>query len=126
MIDTDEFEGHTLHKPIQMDEPDSSGSREMVCDGGIVGWLMMDNYPSANVDAKLIAAAPDLLAEVKRLRVSTYLRNQLLVEAAHCIHEMEGMAYAHADPDDFAKHAMEFRGNVSEMIGADALWGEEE
>ena len=61
----------------------------------------------------------DLLAEVERLR-------ELLVEAAHCIHEMEGMAYADADPDDFAKHAMEFRGNVSETIGADAPWGVEE
>ena len=61
----------------------------------------------------------ELLAEVKRLR-------ELLVEAAHCIHELEGMAYADADPDDFAKHAMEFRGNVSETIGADAPWGVEE
>ena len=57
--------------------------------------------------------------ENKRLR-------ELLVEAAHCIHEMEGMAYAEADPDDFAKHAMEFRGNVSTTIGADAPWGDEE
>ena len=61
----------------------------------------------------------ELLAEAKPLR-------ELLVEAAHCIHEMEGMAYADADPDDFAKHAMEFRGNVSETIGADAPWGVEE
>ena len=57
--------------------------------------------------------------ENKRLR-------ELLVEAAHCIHEMEGMAYAEADPDDLAKHAMEFRGNVSTTIGADAPWGDEE
>tara|TARA_R100000030_G_C3243136_1_gene121093 strand:- start:575 stop:961 length:387 start_codon:yes stop_codon:yes gene_type:complete len=51
---------------------------------------------------------------------------ELLVEAANCIHEMESMAYTDADPDDFAKHAMEFRGNVSEMLGADAPWGDEE
>jgi len=57
--------------------------------------------------------------ENKRLR-------ELLVEAAHCIHEMEGMAYAEADPDDLAKHAMEFRGNVSTTIGDDAPWGDEE
>ena len=56
--------------------------------------------------------------ENKRLR-------ELLVEAAHCIHEMEGMAYAEADPDDLAKHAMEFRGNVSTTIGADAPWSDE-
>ena len=57
--------------------------------------------------------------ENKRLR-------ELLVEAAHCIHEMEGMAYAEADPDDLAKHAKEFRGNVSTTIGDDAPWGDEE
>ena len=61
----------------------------------------------------------ELQEEIKRLR-------ELLVEAAHCIHEMEGMAYAGADPDDFSKHALEFRGNVSETIGSDAPWGEEE
>ena len=66
-----------------------------------------------------IMACDKTISEVKRLR-------ELLVEAAHCIHEMEGMAYADADPDDFAKHAMEFRGNVSETIGADAPWGVEE
>lgn len=63
--------------------------------------------------------ALDLLAEVKRLR-------GLLVEAAYCIHEMEGMAYADADPQAFAKIAVEFRGNVSGTIGADAPWGGEE
>ena len=70
MIDTDKFEGHTLHTTtLHMDEADSNGSREMrLSDGGIVGWLIMDNYPKADINAKLIAAAPELLAEVKRLR----------------------------------------------------------
>jgi len=67
-----------------------------------------------------------LIAEVKRLQNDLGVMSELLVEAAHCIHEMEGMAYAEADPDDFAKHAMEFRGNVSTTIGADAPWGDEE
>ena len=79
--------------------------------------LILSQYEGQ--DALLLKDAKLLLAEVKRLR-------ELLVEAAHCIHEMEGMAYAEADPDDFAKHAMEFRGNVSTTIGADAPWGDEE
>ena len=40
----------------------------MLCDGGIVGWLQMDDYPSADVNAMLLADAPLLLEEVKRLR----------------------------------------------------------
>ena len=69
-MNTDKYEGHTLHTTtLHMDEADSNGSREMrLSDGGIVGWLIMDNYPKADINAKLIAAAPELLAEVKRLR----------------------------------------------------------
>ena len=70
MIDTDKCEGHTLNHPIHMDEPNphDGGHREMLCDGGIVGWLQMDDYPSADVNAMLLADAPLLLAEIKRLR----------------------------------------------------------
>jgi hypothetical protein len=72
MIDTDKYEGHTLNHPIHMDEPNphDGGHREMLCDGGIIGWLLMDNrhYPSADANAMLLADAPKLLAEVKRLR----------------------------------------------------------
>ena len=70
MIDTDKYEGHTLNHPIHMDEPNphDGGHREMLCDGGIVGWLQMDDYPSADVNAMLLADAPLLLEEVKRLR----------------------------------------------------------
>ena len=68
----------------------------------------------------------EILDEVKRLQNDLGVMSELLVEAAHCIHEMEGMAYAEADPDDFAKHAMEFRGNVSTTIGNDAPWSDEE
>ena len=70
MIDTDKYEGHTLNHPIHMDEPNphDGGHREMLCDGGIIGWLQMDDYPSADANAMLLADAPLLLAEVKRLR----------------------------------------------------------
>ena len=70
MIDTDKYEGHTLNHPIHMDEPNphDGGHREMLCDGGIIGWLQMDDYPSADANAMLLADAPLLLTEVKRLR----------------------------------------------------------
>tara|TARA_R100000005_G_C4813442_1_gene98620 strand:+ start:44 stop:346 length:303 start_codon:yes stop_codon:yes gene_type:complete len=78
MIDTDKYEGHTLNHPIHMDEPNphDGGHREMLCDGGIVGWLQMDDYPSADVNAMLLADAPLLLEEVKRLRegIKVYLK----------------------------------------------------
>ena len=109
MIDTDQYEGHT---------PTEEWGDIVYADGYLPIFLDDDVY-ATDLDRQLMADAPLLFEEVKRLR-------ELLVEAAHCIHEMEGMAYADADPDDFAKHAMEFRGNVSETIGADAPWGVEE
>ena len=51
----------------------------------------------------------DLLAEVKRLQ-------DALKEAVEVVKEMESMAYADADADKFANHALEFIGNVKEMI----------
>jgi len=39
-----------------------------------------------------------------------------LKEAVWVVKEMEGMAYAGADADKFANHALEFIGNVKEMI----------
>ena len=87
MIDTDKYEGHTLNHPIHMDKPlhhkgegkNITTEREMICDGGIIGWLVMDDYPSADVNAMLLADAPLLLAEVKRLReeVSSVIREML-------------------------------------------------
>ena len=62
------------------------------------------------------AALSLLLEENAKLR-------ELLVEAAHCIHEMEGNRGC---PDLFAKHAMEFRGIVSGIIRDKAPWGEED
>ena len=57
----------------------------------------------------LITDAPLLLAEVKRLQ-------DALKEAVEVVKEMESMAYADADADKFANHALEFKGNVKELI----------
>ena len=72
------YEGHTLDEQLTIDDPDHTGAREILCGGGIVGWLTMADYPSANANAQLIAAAPDLLAEVLRLRE----QGRKLIEAA--------------------------------------------
>ncbi len=80
MIDTDKYEGHTLNHPIHMDEPNphDGGHREMLCDGGIIGWLQMDDYPSADANAMLLADAPLLLEEVKRLReITEYVKSSI-------------------------------------------------
>ena len=50
-----------------------------------------------------------LLAEVKQLQ-------DALKEAVEVVKEMESMAYADADADKFANHALEFIGNVKELI----------
>lgn len=68
MVDTEQFDGHTLNDSLKMGEPDHDDAREMLCGGGLVGWLIMSDHPGAEANAQLIAAAPDLLAEVKRLR----------------------------------------------------------
>jgi hypothetical protein len=68
MIDTDKYEGHTLNDSLKMGEPDYDDAREMLCGGGLVGWLIMSDHPGAETNAQLIADAPLLLAEVKRLR----------------------------------------------------------
>jgi len=60
-------------------------------------------------DRLLIADAPLLLAEVKQLQ-------DALKEAVEVVKEMESMAYADADADKFANHALEFIGNVKELI----------
>jgi hypothetical protein len=76
-IDIEQFEGHTMDGVMEVDPPsifvkmtDGSGdrSREIRVDGGIVAWLIMDDYPSAEANLKLILSAPELLKEVKQLR----------------------------------------------------------
>ena len=70
MINTRKYEGHTLNHPIHMDEPNphDGGHREMLCGGGIIGWLQMDDYPSADANAMLLADAPNLLEQVEKLQ----------------------------------------------------------
>ena len=63
-MNAERFDGHTLNDTLEMGEPDHDGAREMLCGGGIVGWLTMADHPSAEANARLIAAAPDLLAEL--------------------------------------------------------------
>ena len=75
MIDTDKYEGHTLSHPIHMDEPlhhkgegkNITTEREMLCDGGIIGWLVMDDYPSADANAMLLADAPLLFEFIQKI-----------------------------------------------------------
>ncbi len=56
-----------------------------------------------------ITDLPLIIQEVKRLQ-------DALKEAVEVVKEMENMAYADADADKFANHALEFIGNVRELI----------
>ena len=66
MIDTEQFDGHTpgpwVHYTMGADEPYHSVHAD--------GWETwgIQTPTTHGADARLIAAAPDLLAEVKRLR----------------------------------------------------------
>ena len=68
----------------------------------------LDNMSRRDL-VELLEAYNESLAEVKRLQ-------DALKEAVEVVKEMEGMAYAGADADKFANHALEFIGNVKEMI----------
>ena len=68
----------------------------------------LDNLSRRDL-VELLEAYNESLAEVKRLQ-------DALKEAVEVVKEMEGMAYAGADADKFANHALEFIGNVKEMI----------
>ena len=117
MIDTDKYEGHTPAPWFYYD------------DGGLSDYIRLYHTPFMDsdnddteedlaqihydenciADARLMADSPLLLAEVKRLQ-------DALKEAVEVVKEMEGMAYAGADTDKFANHALEFIGNVKELI----------
>ena len=111
MIDTDKYEGHTLAPWFP---PDFGGEGLLDNKGRVMALLVYDEEEPQTSDewlanARLIADAPLLLAEVKRLQ-------DALKEAVEVVKEMEGMAYAGADADKFANHALEFIGNVKELI----------
>ena len=63
------------------------------------------------IDARMeaIMDLPRIIQEIKRLQ-------DALKEAVEVVKEMESMAYADADADKFANHALEFIGNVRELI----------
>ena len=99
MIDTDKYEGHT-EGPWKHFYSVAGEACEIISEkNGVVGrW-------ENKSDGRLMADAPLLLAEVKRLQ-------DALKEAVEVVKEMESMAYADADADKFANHALEFIGNV--------------
>jgi|DEB0MinimDraft_3_1074331.scaffolds.fasta_scaffold129607_2 hypothetical protein len=126
MIDTDKYGDMTM-KDITAPIDEKTGEPQQIparwevklcwteaysiIGGGEVICNLTGNKDSANRKewAELIADAPLLLAEVKRLQ-------DALKEAVEVVKEMEGMAYAGADADKFANHTLEFIGNVKELI----------
>tara|TARA_R110002020_G_scaffold992_3_gene4871 strand:- start:8273 stop:8629 length:357 start_codon:yes stop_codon:yes gene_type:complete len=117
MIDTDKYEGHTkgpwkwLKNSILLKGRAYATNKNAHFPSFIITGRHLDGgWPIDNeADAQLIANAPLLLAEVKRLQAA-------LKEAVEVVKEMESMAYADADADKFANHALEFIGNVKELI----------
>ena len=96
MLDLDKFKGHTPGKWSIDPEHDGDvqGDGKEICiiwsknDRGITVSVPMDapNPPKheADANARLIAAAPELLAEVKRLREALRdIRDQNTIEMAH-------------------------------------------
>ncbi|MEK9698997.1 MAG: hypothetical protein VW270_24685 [Candidatus Poseidoniales archaeon] len=71
--------------------------------------MFQPNRQNNEADAKLIADAPLLKEEVKRLQ-------DALKEAVEVVKEMESMAYADAHNPTILNHALEFIGNVRELI----------
>mgnify|MGYP000093566306 CR=1 FL=1 len=131
MIDTDKYGIADDVTWLWNDYPDDEGwvlweYKECPEDEG--GYTLMDGRGSdktyepwlqvlpalkfeCDIDEKMqaIMDLPHIIQEVKRLQ-------DALKEAVEVVKEMEGMAYADADADEFANHALEFIGNVKEMI----------
>ena len=112
MIDTDKYEGHTgpwllIDGDIYKGGPKGTHkSDNMIADTAFGGY---ETTKARYADRLLMADAPLLLEELKRLQ-------DAIKEAVEVVKEMEGMAYAGADADKFANHALEFIGNVKEMV----------
>ena len=94
MIDTGKYEGHDTDKRMKLLFRDN---------------LLHIGNELSDADYHLLADAPLLLAEVKRLQ-------EALKEAVIVVKEMENMAYADAYNPTILNHALEFIGNVKEMI----------
>ena len=131
MIDTDKYKIREDVVWVWNDSPDDEGwvlweYKECPAEKG--GYTLMDGRGSdktyepwfqvlpalkfaCDIDEKMqaIMDLPHIIQEVKRLQ-------DALKEAVEVVKEMESMAYADADADKFANHALEFIGNVKEMI----------
>ena len=102
MIDTDKYEGHT-EGPWEWwnDYIRNTSENEL--------YIAKMEYDYTSANAQLMADAPLLLEEVKRLQ-------EALKEAVIVVKEMENMAYADAHNPTILNHALEFIGNVTELI----------
>ena len=67
MIDTEQFNGHTPGPWDYESGEDIWAEDRLICRMSL-SHSERPHYRATNADARLIAAAPDLLAEVKRLR----------------------------------------------------------
>lgn len=92
--------GYEIYREGEDDERTHVPNRQLLPDIPQVEW-------DKNMEA--IQDVPLLIKEVKRLQ-------DALKEAVEVVKEMESMAYADADADKFANHALEFIGNVKELI----------
>jgi hypothetical protein len=112
-MNTDQFDGHTLNDSLKMGEPDHDDAREMLCRGGIVGWLIMSDHPTAETNARLIAAAPDLL--------------DLLIDARRMVKELHALLERVGHEDDAYEWAVRNIGHI-EMTwwNPEACVGDEE
>ena len=64
MVDTDKYEGHT-QGPWHIENEENNGMRLFICSkGATILW----QCETTHADALLVADAPLLLAEIKRLR----------------------------------------------------------
>jgi len=91
-MNTDDFEGHT-EGPWWAEEQDREGSSSMVWTiYGPDHWIVMESDGCLRIDwdkqdALLAAAAPNLLAEVKRLRKVLKNAHEFVVEEEGDLHD---------------------------------------
>ena len=92
--------GYPIYREGEDDERTHVPNQQLLPDIPQIKW---DKNMQAIMDV------PFFIREIKRLQ-------DALKEAVEVVKEMESMAYADADADKFANHALEFIGNVQELI----------
>jgi cellobiose-specific phosphotransferase system component IIB len=113
MIDIDKYEGHTEGEweyDSATIHATAKGGNEIIAEYPCWNYnkdQLITKEEEANL--RLMADAPLLLQEVKRLQ-------EALKEAVIVVKEMENMAYADAYNPTILNHALEFIGNVTELI----------